>query len=255
MLGQGPLFYLATLTLTQLPLNQSLALVIYWSLCYEVAFYAIVAAMMALTRRGSDAVPLLYGLHVLTITCLAWRLAGPRCPFPLDLWPQFGLGILAYHVASATDKRGAAAVLALASAMAIAFALIRGEGGDFAHPSPRISFLFSVVYTFALVGLRGFDAAISGRRIVRWLGWVGTFSYSLYLTHVVVLTPVSKLTRRLLGPTPELWLIVPIQVALAVVFARVFFTWFERPFIRARSARPSPAVEATGAVAVTATAP
>ena len=199
ILGRGPLFYLATFTLTQTPLDQPLLTVIYWSLCYEVAFYAIVAAMMGLTRRGSDAVPLLYGLHILTIACLAWRISGVHCPFPLDLWPQFGLGILAFHVASAADKRGPVALLAVASAMAVAFALIRGVGGELAHPSPRLSFLFSVAYTFVLVGLRGLDAAISRRAVVRWLAWVGAFSYSLYLTHTLVLAPISKLARRLLG--------------------------------------------------------
>jgi peptidoglycan/LPS O-acetylase OafA/YrhL len=46
VLHQRPLWYLGNLTLTQLLFHQGLLIDVFWTLNYEVAFYAIVALMM-----------------------------------------------------------------------------------------------------------------------------------------------------------------------------------------------------------------
>src|SRR5439155_23844663 len=67
-LGQSLKFYLATLTLTQLPLGQVPIVEVCWTLCYEIAFYGIVFIALLLCRlAGLGARQMLNGLHAVTI--------------------------------------------------------------------------------------------------------------------------------------------------------------------------------------------
>src|SRR5205085_11721384 len=93
-------FYFATLTLTQLPLGMPPVVEVCWTLCYEVAFYGIVLLALFVSRlAGLRARHLLNALHVLTIATLLALIWRPRHGvFPLNLWPQFGLGVMAYDI-------------------------------------------------------------------------------------------------------------------------------------------------------------
>jgi exopolysaccharide production protein ExoZ len=86
----SPVWILSHLTLTQWPLHVKMLNGLYWTLNYEVAFYAIVALLLIptwrLNRRG-----VLGAMHVLTIGSLALLVVKPELRFfPLDLWPLFG---------------------------------------------------------------------------------------------------------------------------------------------------------------------
>ena len=64
------------------------------------------------------------------------------------------------------------------------------------------------------------------------LGWVGTFSYSLYLTHMLPLGVMLQVCRPLLG-TPSRFLVVYfMEIIAAVAIAYPFFYLFERPFLK-----------------------
>lgn len=69
----------------------------------------------------------------------------------------------------------------------------------------------------------------------RLAAWLGTISYSLYVTHELV---VGLLTVRLRGRgwMPEaiagIWLVVAIEVLLCLGLAAVFYRLFERPALR-----------------------
>ena len=77
---------------------------------------------------------------------------------------------------------------------------------------------------------------------VRWLAPVGLISYSLYLTHLLVLmkwywfgfTRLHILTVTLLIMTP-----------LTVLFAWGYYRLFERPFMTTHKRAPSPAPHVT----------
>lgn len=80
---QGWRFYIGALTITQLPLHTALIVRVFWSLCYEVTFYAIVAVLLFCAMRAKQAPRLLDALSLLTIGTLVWlNLAGSACPFP-----------------------------------------------------------------------------------------------------------------------------------------------------------------------------
>ena len=80
-------------------------------------------------------------------------------------------------------------------------------------------------------------------RILEWrpMALIGQFSYSLYLTHLVVwamlgitlnLAPVKQLVLFSLNP---LTICVLVLITVQIVFAYGFYLLFEKPFLRYRN--------------------
>jgi exopolysaccharide production protein ExoZ len=238
--GRDPLYYLSTFTLTQLAVGRTPLVIIYWSLCYEVAFYAIVAVGLTLSLRRRDPVPMLYGLHGLTAITIGLGLAGiGEGQFPVDLWPQFGLGVLVYHIAAAPASRAPRLLLALMTPAFLVYAARHLAEKDPYHPSPGLWSATALAFAIALVLLQPLDGRARGYRLVRWLTWVGTFSYSLYLTHLPVVGAVNLVLRRLGWPAQDISLRLMPQAIAAVLFARLFYQFAEKPFLSARAPRPA----------------
>jgi peptidoglycan/LPS O-acetylase OafA/YrhL len=85
----------------------------------------------------------------------------------------------------------------------------------------------------------------------RWLApaaALGIFSYSTYLTHELVISHIWPLVRpRALGGMTAMAVELVVITVASLLFARMFFAWFERPFmVKARETRvaltPAPAV-------------
>lgn len=281
---QPALFYVAMATLTQTLAKQRLMFGSYWSLCYEVAFYALVALALgvafwlqkrAVKRTEGDmgggvaardvgARFLLNAMHALTLGVLLWMALSTRpLLYPFDLWAQFGFGALLFD--GLQTSRGAPAprqvwrrpaflmgvcgVLILA--MACRWQFWTPLPGDILNVSridePR---RFAVAWGFAmlLACLYPFDARVCRWTLVQPLMRVGRFSYSLYLTHL----PVMMLTGPLLLATWKdassyMWPFA-VQIVATVMVARVFFHFAERPYLRAKTSQATSA-QATSAQA------
>jgi len=100
-------FWLTNLTLTHIPAREPGLLIVSWSLCYEAVFYLIIGAFLLLSKMVSPSNPLrrsrvLTCAHVATtLMSLTWLLVSPEtCPFPFDLWYQFGFGALLFAIIS-----------------------------------------------------------------------------------------------------------------------------------------------------------
>lgn len=66
----------------------------------------------------------------------------------------------------------------------------------------------------------------------RWVAALGRFSYSLYLTHILVITLVHQFLIHMgVAATQRLLLLLVAGVFLSVLFAYVFFLVFEQPFM------------------------
>ena len=105
-LGNSILFWLSNLFLFQGETRQPYISPSFWSLCYEVAFYAIVGAFLLTAkwiskRRGAQTGLFIFSLAIafLTLESLVWQIAaGTYGPCPIDRWYQFGLGSLFFLV-------------------------------------------------------------------------------------------------------------------------------------------------------------
>jgi peptidoglycan/LPS O-acetylase OafA/YrhL len=84
-----------------------------------------------------------------------------------------------------------------------------------------------------------FDLRRLTREVVAGAAFVGVFSYSLYLTHELVIMQSWWFTSRALPPVLNTLLIV---VPATVLFAWVFYRYCERPYMRkaATVAKPVP---------------
>jgi peptidoglycan/LPS O-acetylase OafA/YrhL len=74
--------------------------------------------------------------------------------------------------------------------------------------------------------------------LLRVLSWVGAFSYSLYLIHLAVLSPLTNLLRRFMAPTELRFCVAWLgAVALSGLAGWVVYRCVEAPIERWRKSR------------------
>jgi peptidoglycan/LPS O-acetylase OafA/YrhL len=251
---QSVAFFVTNLTLTQELFHQvfhrhgpgsTYLSGVYWTLCYEVGFYAIVAAFLTWSRRHGDARRMLNGLHAVTAVTLAGLLLAPaRIPYPFDLWPYFGLGVLLFDVVANGWRR---------ATIVAATVIVAGVIGYYAqHPTRPtalgqidyldrftaamggggVSLVVATAFAIVLLGLHPFDERLSRHPGAKALGWVGLFSYSLYLTHMTLIGYAYKACEMGRVLPRHLPVYLAVTVLGCVGFAWSFFWLCERPFLR-----------------------
>ncbi len=260
-------FWTTNVFLVQIPAGYASAMLVAWTLSYEIAFYAVVGSWLAIARRlAPDNVDrrvmwLATGLGTTTLVSAAWMAFFPRsCPFPLTLWYQFGLGSWLFFLVVANDptagwlhaRRGW--IRALVPPIAILSLMVAGEedavGKEslvwLGHPSLRIQSIAAVLFAVVLFAQQPFDRTVAGWRFAKPLAWIGGFSYSLYLTHVTVLPFVDGALRRCGFHGAAYLVTFAAQILASVAVAWVFHRLVERRFLgpasRGRSAA-DPAAE------------
>lgn len=212
---------LATATLLTYPASSTPTLNwVYWTLTYEVVFYAILTALLVVPGRAR--LVTLAILHTAICILGVWpNLALSSGPlFFCSLWPLFGLGLA---VALAPSHRSTSVAVGLVSLLATVQLIVSGR-----HPELAAAAL-------AAASLIALGAA--GIKLPHWrlLGNIGVISYSLYLIHVPLLLTIGRYLILRTAQTPaRLFLGVAGLVALILVSAFIFHRWFERPFLSSR---------------------
>jgi len=254
---QQPQFWLANLLLVQAEFGQPTLLLVAWSLCYEIVFYAWIGILLILARIGarppSEARGIWIfqiGIGALTVFSLVWLIASPEsCPFPLDRWYQFGLGSLLFLVFAAPpgfSTRHARGQLVLAGILTIFFAIrhdLSPSPEGFVHhfvlgqPSTRLQAATCLIFAALLWALRPFDSRLAHRHVLRPLMWLGTISYSVYLAHPLVMAFPDAGGRRLGFDLQWYWVTYLAQIFVAVVAGWLFYLVIERHFISPRQKR------------------
>lgn len=251
-LPRGFKSWFANIFLLQSELNTPMMNVVFWSLGFEIAFYAILGAFLQgakfLKARISHAAGTLFfvcATGISTVIGLAWMIAYGTVIFPFTGWHQFSIGALLFFLIEFNSKTVAgysnrfrwilrANILAVTVAILL-FAALRQVGEiDIGHPSSRIRSVVCLLFAAALVGLRRIDDKLASNRLLHPFMWVGAFSYSLYLVHPIVVPYVDILTRKVGLDGHLYWISFWLQLATAVVFGRIFFLLIERHFISKR---------------------
>lgn len=214
-----PWSWLATVTL--LPATGDPALIVAWTLQYELLFYAVFGMAMALGRPLIGI--LLWGGIVTAYNLLAGPPSAALSPFLNGMVLEFMIGVIATYVV-ATDRLKGSLVFSAAT-LAIYFALG-------AAPEHRV--IFGLGMGFLVVAM--VRAERRGQiRVPAALTFLGAASYSIYLVH----NPVVSLTARLFDD----WRVTFIVAATAGVAAGIMYHLaFERPLMRRlrhRRTRPS----------------
>ncbi len=245
-------YYLANLTLSQVGVGQPCLLGPSWSLCYELAFYFIIALMLGGSiywhrSRGTGSTDLetslLWMSHLLTVAVLCLLIAKPnKIAYPFDLWFSFGLGALVYDVARRQialaqpriELRSIYLLLLLLTVGIVVFWIRYPYAVGYLGNGGRLPFLVADLFVFILIVGRPYDERVTSWPPVRALGRIGEFSYSLYLTHVVVIGLATQVLRRLHLPGSGNLLVLVLVMGVSVLFARGFYQVCERPFLKTR---------------------
>ncbi|HXN36062.1 MAG TPA: acyltransferase, partial [Opitutaceae bacterium] len=205
-------------------LNRSPYVLVSWSLVYELGFYLCASIALVAARRRIAGGYALFGICCLL--CLPpWTYHGTPAPWRiLDLWPDFFAGVAAWWAARRGAKASGYVALALMFAATIAWPAYGGIG--------RMTAVGSA-WVMALAW--GSDGRIMRTRLMRPLIWAGGISYSLYLVHVPVISPVENLLGRWI-PSASPWFIVvwAFALAMALVGAKCLNSFVEMPVERWR---------------------
>lgn len=198
---------LANATYTQLFLGYPLINPVFWTLCYEVQFYLALCLWLMLVRRARL---LAYGsMFAVAVAFGTGMVVSPVEGLFVSLWHCFFLGVLAYWA-----HRSRAALIGLALLCA-ALAL----------SAPNMFTIFSMVTAVGLYVARQTGFIHNG---LSWrpIAFLGTVSYSLYLTH----NPVTGASFFLLDKVgaPQ-WAALLLTLAACVVAAYAFWWLIERP--------------------------
>ena len=236
VLHQSGLFYFTNLTLTQLAARRPVSEFLLpqaWTLCYEMAFYLIMGLLILVPALGRGERSFLSAVHAITAATLLGLLLAPQGRFyPLDLWPQFGLGVLVYDAVRHGKEARPWLWLLLASGLLLAFAVRYDLVFSLAGESSRLTYLFTLAFSLLILLLHRFDAPLSRLKVVQAFSAVGLFSYSLYLIHFLVIGIVNQGIHVLKAPERLHFVWFLLTVLAAVAAGRVFYHFCERPFVK-----------------------
>ena len=228
----------------QIYLLFAMALVPLWQRCGVLAMLAVCGVLAAVITEACDRAWCFYALP--------------------SMIPTFGIGVAGASIVFSANRRCVAmrrwhwgaitfASLAIMSAaiclLDARFPLesLRGRTPVpyYAH-SYRVRWIYDVmagVTTASLIiwlaGNRGIGANVAGmasrlRGLLesRWLQWLGDFSYSLYLTHGIVLVSMARATRCLWPHRLAHWSFMMIGgMLLSLAWGYLFHLCFERRFM------------------------
>ncbi|MFG2036666.1 acyltransferase family protein [Dactylosporangium sp. NPDC048998] len=218
----------------------------FWSIAIEAQLYVVFPLMLLVLRRAGAIVLLTaVTLVVTTIGVLAPHVSAVQ--LLIRLTPEFAvlfaLGLVATAVLRAGERvrRLPYHWLALAALVPpVALMAVRGSVWTATHYywvdlafGPGVALLLAAVAT-------GRPRLLVRLLDTRPLRSLGSFSYSLYLTHAPIVVAIhAKLVEpHVSGTVPTFWANVGLAGPVAIAFAWSFSRFFELPFQRYRSWGP-----------------
>ncbi len=238
---RSPQYYLANVTLTAILFHHSLLVMQAWTLCYEAFFYLAMGLFLGLAAMRKCEQSLLLYAHVLTLTILAILIVHPNAlPYPFNLWSEFGFGVMVYQCIRYPKSRLSWLVLS-AAGIETCVAMVRHNilFGPI-QQSLRVQYGGAFLFACLLIVLHSRDAWLVGHRFVKPLAAVGVYSYSLYLTHTFSIGIINQVVKVMHLPASANFVYFVLMAIGAIMFAKIFFAYCEKPFLsasgRARSA-------------------
>lgn len=192
-----------------------------WSLCFELCFYAAVT-LIILVAPGCTMEILLLACCGLAGMDLLSSLSIPILSDPQTLEFGFGVGI-AYLVRQGFHRSRPIASLGAAFGLFAAGAYIASQG----HLIIGFERLLTYGAGSALLIYAVVAAELNGARFPKWLQYLGAISYSLYISHHLLLTWLAKYNPDgVPGP-----LQIAMWIALALVLSILLHEYLERPLL------------------------
>jgi peptidoglycan/LPS O-acetylase OafA/YrhL len=219
----------------------------FWSIAVEAQLYVLLPLLLLLVRRLTGvAMVAIVSAVVVTIGLLGQHLAlwhDALVRYTPDLAVLFAIGVLSARIVTADERTRSRpwAVLALgASVPVVALIAVRGSTWTIDN-----LFWVDLAWGPAIGCLLAAVATARPRSLVRLLDArplrsLGSFSYSLYLTHAPIVIAVSYglVLGRIPPGTPTFLVLAVVLLPTTIGFARLFAAVFELPFQRHRGWAP-----------------
>jgi peptidoglycan/LPS O-acetylase OafA/YrhL len=215
----------------------------FWSMAVEAQLYLVLPLLLVMVRRRGAVVM----VATVLVVVAAVGVAGPHIPrvdtFVIqsapDLAALFALGVLAAGIVGAREARRSWPWPWLAlGALAPVLVLVWWQGSVWTQGHLYwVDLALGPAIACLLAGLAiGRPARLLGLLDARPIRSLGSFSYSLYLTHAPIVAIVCQriVAGRVAPGAPAFLVSLALALPLTVVFARVFAAVFEIPFQRAR---------------------
>jgi exopolysaccharide production protein ExoZ len=163
-----------------------------WTLWHEIIFYLFCALAIGFPRIG---IPAFIGW---TLACIGIPAASISTPWPGYLTEfinvLFALGVGVGLILQRWKLPMAGAALAAGVAIFLATAVVVDYSNILPEWSTRV--LFGLGAALALAGAVELERS-RGLRAPKWMGVLGAASFSIYLTHILVLTALTKVASIL----------------------------------------------------------
>ena len=253
--GTSLTYWTGNLLLLQYELHVPFINMVFWSLCYEVAFYALMGVFLFWAQRISRSrglhdgtLFLISAMAVSTVLALSFLITFQRQLFPFDSWHLFAVGGLLFFFLEMNASTVSSYTKGLRSLvwwscgavclLTLAFAVFCQVGAtDISYPSSKIKSLTAVLFCLLLASIRKFDSQITEQPLLKPLIWIGAFSYSLYLIHPIILPFVDIPLRRAGLDGSRYVFTFAAQLVVSITCGRMVFLTVERFFISKRQER------------------
>lgn len=211
--------WLANAALLQLPAGAPHALGLYWTLAFEMVFYALVSGLFLLGwHRRSVLLSLAASGACLAAAATAQPLLGRPAPLGLFCLATMFLGTVVHrwHSGEVRLRTLAACVATAASAGAV----LLGSAGAAGTPG----FLPMLTAWLGAYAIFGVGVALRRRAVPGWLRRLGTISYSVYLVQALVLLAVPALPSSVLSAV--------VWAGLVIGLSELTYRLVEQPAVR-----------------------
>jgi peptidoglycan/LPS O-acetylase OafA/YrhL len=198
---------------------------VFWTLCFEIQFYLVLVLGMGVVQAIERRAPVSARWYVflplwgLGLACVAGYVNVHPALF-VYAWPSFFLGVVVNWAYHRRAEGWVVPAIMLSSLVLLPVAPL------------EISVACATALTIHLVARAGRLETLTMGRALQYLGRI---SYSLYLVHMLVGTPLFRLGIRALGGRPDTLHAVGLMVlatAVSIIAAHFMYALIERPAMR-----------------------
>lgn len=204
-----------------------------WTLSHELAFYFMAGVGILVHKKPG----VLCVLMLVILAAIVFSAAGHNTGWllPFRFIPEFMCGVGVY---AAVKNKKAAALVTIVMCAAVGFFWIFRHSHTSEQPGFNVFTLgemptrmsVAVACAMLLIALYPWDIRLSSSRFTRPLAFCGRISFSLYLIHIPVTTPVINGLRNLgVGGAGGMWMMIGAAVVVAILMGWLFHEFVESP--------------------------
>jgi peptidoglycan/LPS O-acetylase OafA/YrhL len=203
-----------------------------WTLSFEVYFYLAVTLLLLTPQRIAPWLLALWGIAVVALKLHIGLSPSPIITLLINPSVlEFLAGYFLFHLYRRSRLHPFAGIVLVAASVAFLVTIILQDNPTAIVNDPwKRPLLYG---TFSILLLFG-ALELERSRIIRYLplfNSIGDWSYSIYLSHVLVLAVVARIIERLLPYPASIFAIILVGLPAVLLVGYLSYTFIERPLL------------------------